>query len=262
MSHSWNTTILDSEAKVLHVLTELRGKRWLCRGQSKCYGGLLPKIDRAALKNLPRHEKLALERQSIDLFRSTARFFADPGEQNALAKDITVLIVLRQDGVPTRLLDWSGSPYVAAYFAVCDNDMEDSEIWSFDEPLYERKGGEQWKRWPETTIDGSGDGNKFKAELTAFKIEKPPNWFICVFYSPGFHRLNAQVGAYSLTARFDRDHAESISNLLNESSHYHLYIVQAKLKRSLRKTLREKHGIWRGSLFPDSAGAVQRRRPC
>jgi len=253
MSHSWNTTILDSEAEVLHVLTELRGKRWLCRGQSKCYGGLVPLIDRAPRQNLLRHEKLALERQSIDLFRSTARFFADPGEQNALAKDITLLMVLRQYGVPTRLLDWSLSPFVAAYFASCHHDNEDGELWSFDEPLYERKGREQWKRWPETT----SDGHKFEAALTAFTVEEPPDWFVCFFYPPGFHRLNAQAGAYTLTARFDRDHAEAIANLLNESSRYHLYIVQAKLKRSLRKILREKHGIWRGSLFPDSAGAAE-----
>ncbi len=255
MSHSWNTTILDSEAKALHVLTELRGKRWLCRGQPKRYDGLVPLIDRKPRHNFSRLDKLALERQSIDIFRSTARFFSDRGEQDALVKDITALMVLRNYGVPTRLLDWSQSPYVAAYFAVCDHDTEDGEIWSFDEPLYELKGREQWKKWPETTIDGSGDN--FKAELTAFTLEEPPDWFVCFFYPPGFPRQNAQAGAYTLTARFGRDHADSIANLLVESSRYHLYIVSAKLKPILLKYLRENHGIWRGSLFPDSAGAAE-----
>lgn len=143
MSHSWNTTILDSEAKALHVLTELRGKRWLCRGQSKRYDGLVPSIDRDILKNLSSLEKLNLERQSIDLFRSTARFFVDQGEQNALTDDIIALMVLRHYKVPTRLLDWSMSPYVAAYFASRHNDTEDGEIWSFDESLYEKEGAKQ-----------------------------------------------------------------------------------------------------------------------
>lgn len=258
MSHSWKTTSLDSEEKVLHVLTELSGKRWLCRGQSKPYGGLVPSIDRGeTLQNLSRREKLTLERQSIDLFRSTARFFADQGEQNALTSDIIALMVLRHYGVPTRLLDWSKSSYVAAYFAIQDDDTEDGEIWCFDEPLYERIGGKQWEKWRETTSDGSGDGDKFRAELTAFTVEEPPDWFICEFYHLGFPRQKAQDSVCTMTARFGRDHAEAIVTLFAEkSSHYHLYVVPGKLKRSLRKILRESHGIWRGSLFPDSAGAA------
>lgn len=34
MSHPWNTTTLTTEAEASDLLTELRGKRWLCRGQS------------------------------------------------------------------------------------------------------------------------------------------------------------------------------------------------------------------------------------
>ena len=257
MSHSWNTTILDSEAEVLHVLTELRGKRWLCRGQSKRYGGLVPSIDRMPRQNLSRHEKLMLERRSIELFRSTARFFADQGEQNALTDDIIALMVLRNYEVPTRLLDWSISPWVAAYFAAQDHDTEDGEIWSFDEPLYEQEGAKQWEKWPETTSDGSGDRLKFRPECTAFTVKEPPDWFICNFYPLGFPCQKAQDGAYTMTAQFGRDHADSIANLLDESSHYHLYVVRATLKPILLRHLRENHGIWRGSLFPDSAGAAQ-----
>jgi hypothetical protein len=264
MSHSWNTTTLDSEADVFNELTKLKGKRWLCRGQSKRYGagGLVPSIDREKLKNLSRLEKLKLERQSIDIFRSTARFFADPGEQGALADDIIALMVLRHYGVPTRLLDWSLSPYVAAYFAAEDaaedHDTENGEIWTFDKPRYERIGGKQWKKWPETTIDGSGDGQKFKAELTAFTVEEPPDWFICTFYPTGFPRQKAQDSVPTMTARFGRDHAEAIETLFDgEKSRYHLYVVQGKLKWSLLKMLRENHGIWRGSLFPDTAGAAE-----
>ena len=258
MPHSWNTTPLDSEAEALRVLSELQGKRWLCRGQSKRYGGLVPSIDRGPLQNLSRSEKLTLERRSIDLFRLTARFFAHPGEENAVANDMATLMVMRHYEVPTRLLDWSLSPYVAAYFAAPDpdHDKEDGEIWSFDERLYEKVGGQQWKQWPETTSDYSGDGLKFRAELTAFKSDEPPNWFTCNFYPVGFPRQSAQAGAYTMTARFGRDHASAIADLLCEPSHYALYVVSASLKPKLRRILHESHGIWRGSLFPDSAGAA------
>jgi hypothetical protein len=256
MPDPWNSTTLKTEAEAIQMLTELRGKRWLSRGQAKNYGSLIPSIDRDDLAHLSRVEKLALERQSIDIFRSTARFFADEGERDALQGDIGPLMVLRHYGVPTRLLDWSLSPFVAAYFAVCEHDTKDGEIWSFDYDQYLKKGGEQWMRWPRTTTDGSGEGAKFDLNLTAFTVDDPDDWFVCWFYSPGFPRQKAQSGLFTFTARFGRNHADSIANLLVEHSYYHLYVVPAALKRGLRTILREKHGIWRGSLFPDTAGAA------
>src|SRR5215813_824398 len=103
MSDNWNSTILNSEAEVGQLLIELRGKRWLCRGQSKPYGTLVPSLDREERRHLSRQEKLIFERRSIDIFRSTARYFSDQGEQNALKNDIIALMVLRHHEVPTRL---------------------------------------------------------------------------------------------------------------------------------------------------------------
>jgi hypothetical protein len=240
----------------MRVLTDLQGKRWLFRGQSRCYGHLVPSIDRDSRRDLSRAQKLALERSSIDIFRSSVRFFAHPGEQGALTDDVVALLVLRHYHVPTRILDWSQSPWVAAYFAAQGDDAEDGELWTFDEPLYEHKGANQWKRWPETTTDGKGDPSRFAARLTAFTMKDPPDWFICIFYPSGFHRQNAQLGAYSMTARFARPHDEHIAELLEAPTQHHRYVIPAKLKPTLREILRKRHGVWRGSLFPDVAGAA------
>lgn len=257
MSCSWETTTFSNEDEIFRKLLCLQGKRWLCRGQAEPFGKLIPSIDRGKLKSLSRPEKLMCERESIDIFRATARFFSHPGEQGALTKGIIALMVLRHYGVPTRLLDWSVSPYVAAYFATCSPENRGGEIWAFDEPLYEEKGKEQWERWPETTTDGSGNALMFDAELTAFDTEEPPDWFICGFYPSGFPRQDAQRGAYSMTARFGTDHAEAIPKLLGEKSCYHKWIIPADLKSDVQKRLREKHGIWEGSLLPDVAGAAK-----
>jgi hypothetical protein len=177
-----------------------------------------------------------------------------------LIDDIVAMIVLRHYNVPSRILDWSRSPWVAAYFATKGHDDENGEIWTFDEPMYERKGVKQWIRWPETTFDGSGKSDKFKPELTAFALDSPPDWFICQFYGQGFHRHNAQQSAYSMTARFGCNHAESIAKLLEDPKHFRRFVIGASLKPRLREMLREEHGIWRGSLNPDSAGAAETAR--
>ncbi len=254
MPSRWNLTRLPSEADALGVLAELRGRRWLSRGQPAQFGGLAPSIDRRPRKRLQRAEKLALERRSIELFRSTARVFAGSAEQDAQHDDVVALMLLRHYGVPTRLLDWTLSPWVAAYFA-CEEDKGDGAIWTFDYRHYERVGAEQWKRWPETTTDSSGDRERFDAKLTAFQVAEPPDWFVCAFYGRGFPRQDAQQSAYSMTARLGRDHAEAIAGLLGEGHRPQRHVVPSNLKPRLRRVLREKYGIWRGSLFPDAAGA-------
>ena len=190
--------------------------------------------------------------KAFDLFRSTARFFAE-GESGAFVDDVVALMVMRHYGVPTRLLDWSQSPFVAAFFA-CETDAKDGELWTFSYDKYIAMGNEQWKRMPKALRDGN-----WEAGLTAFTVADPPDWFVCSFYS-GFPRQHAQAGFYSMTARFGLGHEEAIANLLKEPSSCHLYVIPSSLKRGLRQRLRELHGIWRGSLFPDSAGAAETAR--
>jgi FRG domain-containing protein len=261
MSHDWPSTTLNSEDEVFKTLSDLQGRnRWLSRGHSQCYDGLVPSIDRGALKGLTRLEKLQCERRSIDQFRSAARFFASSGEQGALIDDGVALMVLRHHGVPTRLLDWSASPYVAAYFAVSDHDGLDGEIWTFNEIDYEKKGKGQWTKWPEATIDGTGDDDKFVAAVTAFRVPDPPDWIIAAFYPTGFPRQNAQHGAYTMTARFGVNHADLIRALLVDPASFHRYVISGGLKQKVRALLRNDYGIWQGSLFPDSAGAAETAR--
>jgi FRG domain len=255
MSNSWRHENLTTEGEIFSCLAELQGKGWCCRGQSQ-HWPLLPKIDRGKREGHAPIEKLKLERESIDIFRATAKFFS-PGEHNSLVDDNIALAVLRHYGVPTRFLDWTTSPHVAAYFAVCDNDKEDGEVWSFDSFQYEDRGKEQWKSQPETTTDHSGHHEKFKAQLTQFSTTGKYDWIICMSYPEGFHRQKAQKGLYTLSAQFGRDHADLMAKLLDNSSYYCRYVICKTLKPKLRQRLREDHDIWRGSLFPDAAGAAE-----
>jgi hypothetical protein len=146
---------------------------------------------------------------------------------------------------------------VAAYFSVSGHDRRDGDFWAFSYRDYVTEGSKQWDTWKETTTDGSGDPNKFAASLTAFTIKQPPPWIIIMFYPGGFPRQNAQRGAYTVTARFNLDHGQALRRLLRIHDRYHRYVIPHGLKAGLRALLREEHGLWQGSLFPDTAGAAK-----
>jgi hypothetical protein len=248
VARNWTVKPLTTEVEIFDCLAELRGKRWYCRGQPKHYEHVLPTLDRDGRENLLRIEKLKLERESIDIFRTTARFFSGVGEENSLRDDNITLAVLRHYGVPTRLLDWTQSPHVAAYFAVSSPDTDDGEIWSFDARQYEAQGAEQWREW----------GNDWVKCVTSteFMREEPPAWIFCMHYPDGFPRQIAQDSSYTLAARLGRDHTECMAKLLGGPSWHCRYVIPKELKPKLRDLLRDRHGIWRGSLFPDAAGAA------
>ena len=128
------------------------------------HGSLYPTIDRGALRGLDRAAKLARERRAIDLFRTTARFFADAGEQAAAASDVGSLLVLRHYGVPTRVLDWTLSPWVAAYFAAEDHPSEAGELWAFNHDEYTQKedaiSGRGGRRRPGTEVATQTSGTR------------------------------------------------------------------------------------------------------
>lgn len=170
-------------------------------------------------------------------------------------------MVMRHFEVPTRLLDWSRSPFVAAFFAVTtldesDNETKDGAIWAFDYPEYVVRGREQWNRWPEATLGRTGHQDDFRAELTAFAPDESRDWFICAFYPDSFPRQTAQQGAFSATSQFGVDHAVAASHLLEGAPRLKKFVVPARLKNELRIDLRDRLGIQRTTLFPDSAGAA------
>ena len=62
----------------------------------------------------------------IKKFKQNAKLHVNPVPSNSQEW----LFVMRHHGVPTRLLDWSESPLVAAFFSAIKHDDRDGAIWA------------------------------------------------------------------------------------------------------------------------------------
>jgi hypothetical protein len=94
--------------------------RYLFRGQGRDYWKLESTFDRQfPIAKYGRGIRVKLDQEMLGLFRAR---LADSDVPKDVINDERLLTALGQHhGLPTRLLDWSGSPYYAAFFAFSSN---------------------------------------------------------------------------------------------------------------------------------------------
>ena len=248
VAESWDPRPIATVDEFDRELGRLKERGWLFRGQSKTWGSLIPSIDRPPRELQGRAVKLFIERRSIEAFRENVRRPMNQSESLALSDPHIALMVLRHYDVPTRIMDWSASQHVAGFFACEGHEGSDAELWAFDRLLYQSEGLEQWDVGPPVTRNG-----EFHPKYTMFMAELGSiDWFICSIYFPQtFPRQNAQEGWFSLTPRFEVDHACHIARLLKTPDACLRFIIPARLKLELLTHLWIKHGVRRSVLFPD-----------
>lgn len=105
-------------------------RRWLFRGQEKAEWSLKSSLERAfESRGIPITRTAPIEEMILIDFKSAAHLFSA-----SVPKDtdtIAWLTLIRHHGGPTRLLDFTESFYVAAYFAL-DGATKDCAIWAFN----------------------------------------------------------------------------------------------------------------------------------
>jgi hypothetical protein len=113
---------------------EVNSKDWIFRGLTDSCFRLEPAIERYA-----RHKKipwLALEKLVTLEFKTRARLHINPAQLPDEQDNLTWLAQMQHYAIPTRLLDFTYSPFVALYFAIRERQNEkkrsDVRLWAID----------------------------------------------------------------------------------------------------------------------------------
>jgi hypothetical protein len=211
---------------------------------------LLTSLDRLGGTGSP-HRKADLEEHLLRNFQRYSR----PYQQNA-ENDWELLVTAQHHGLPTRLLDWTYSPLIAAHFATKGQRHQgDRVVWRLD-----------WKQvhrafeLPELALLIQDldrlfkkDGHFSPWELFARPRDAEP--FACMIEPPS---IDARIVSQSATFTLCSDKWQSFDHFLEEQGLEEAltrYIIPADQVGHLRDQL-DLAGIDERRIFPDLSGVA------
>ena len=120
------TINIDDTQQLIDLINSLPN-HYIYRGQANAEWSLTSSLERIVGHNWTADKAKKFEERSLSIFQS--KFHLYDLENHAPSSKLAWLAAMQHYGVPTRLLDFSESPYVALYFAletfnyVNDNDL-------------------------------------------------------------------------------------------------------------------------------------------
>lgn len=219
------------------------------RGGSDASRPLLTSLDRLGGTSPP-HSKVELE---AHLLRNFIRY-SRPHLRNASQNEWELLVAAQHHGLPTRLLDWSYSPLVAAHFATIQPASTDRVIWRLDWQAVHRR-----FEIPElaVTVDALGrllgEGDEYTPwQLFRQGSTKP---LACMLEPPSLHeRIAAQQGTFTLCSDTRRSFDEFLAAHGLESA-LTRFVIPGDAAGSVRDQL-DIVGMDERRIFPDLDGVA------
>lgn len=235
-----------------------------CRGEDKKNHEMKARIDRC-LKLPDLGLRLRMERAVCQRFREHAPIYLSAVEQRYLDTRWLQLIVMQHYGAPTRLLDWTKSAWIAAFFAVSGSWESDGYMYCFRRDRLEECIGIEfiselgqlaWGPHPSDIKFSDTQWDSAKANNRLFdpkEVEGLSEW-VATYYSREAHfpRLVAQQGLFTFGSRPGIDHWKQIRSLIQKRDCF-VAQIKADTKPDILRRLNGV-GLNGATLFPGPDG--------
>lgn len=187
------------------------------------------------------------EERSIRIFKGKVHEFLKhiPDDNDTLQW----LSIMQHFGSPTRLIDFSWSPYVAAFFAL-ENTTKDSAVWAICSSKISEKNKKLAKNF-------NKDVNKVLDEAILNKCPKKNNFVLIAEPKIMNQRLSVQRGTFAITKSLD----EGLEKVLvdyydNNGDTIVKFILPKKIRKEAMLDLYNSN-ITNATLFPDIVGMAK-----
>jgi len=222
---------------------------WAFRGQTDASWPLLSSLPRRLLKNhVHRDEWRQREERAIRIFRRKAHVYLP--DKSVLDDDLRCLAMMQHHGAPTRLLDFTKSPFVAAFFALV-NATGHAAVYALNTPWIWAAGPDFDPTLTRDAIDPRIPGN-FERYFAVNKL--PVVWF----GEPREmdRRLVAQSGLLVVPGMLEKP----LDVLLDEYAHEQVLVERVLIGPEVRaEAMHELYrmNITHATLFPDLEGLAR-----
>jgi hypothetical protein len=227
------------------------------RGSTDAGYRLLTSLDRLG-GVAPAHSKAHLEEHILRNFIRYSRPFLEQAPEN----EWELLVAAQHHGLPTRLLDWSYSPMIAAHFATLGGRPgRDRVVWRLDWARVHQHFDLPPVAFLVQDLNRmlAGRGIRDLGQLLAGDVPREAR-FVCMLDPPA---LDARIIAQSATFTFSTDKTHSFDAVLREEGLVDAltrYVIPAGRLNHVRDQL-DLCAIDERKLFPDLDGvAAQMRR--
>ena len=227
---------LDDLYTVLNKIADTQA--YVFRGHAcASWPHLVPSLHRILTDGGNFGRQIMLEAAAIRAFRRHGRSLLHVSELDYLTRILNSITLMQHYGAPTRLLDWTLSPWVACYFATQDHADENAAIWAFNREELEKTNRSH-------RSSGSRGFTRFSELASASTVE---DWawsamragpYIQTFrYEYANPQMGAQQSLFTISGRLGDDHDIALGRSLPQPWQTLRVIISKSHKEVLRRHL-------------------------